>query len=46
MAEEFLTEALFFKPGDGPTEAILEYMKTEEFSCPKDWQGFRVLNEK
>jgi len=32
--------------GDGPSRAILKYMKSYDWDCPSDWKGHRPLTSK
>ena len=41
-----LKECLVLDRRDGPTLALLEYLESENFVKPMDWEGFRVLTEK
>ncbi|KAL4454661.1 hypothetical protein ABPG74_021866 [Tetrahymena malaccensis] len=31
---------------DGPSQALLEFIKQYNYMCPRDWRGFRALTEK
>ncbi len=33
-------------PNDGPSKTIYEFIKSNNFSCPSDWNGYRSLNSK
>ena len=45
-AKTMLKECLVLDRRDGPTLALLEYLESENFVKPMDWEGFRVLTEK
>lgn len=32
--------------GDGPSRTLLSYMQARNWTCPKDWNGFRPLTSK
>ncbi len=45
-AQSFLTEVLLMKPGDGPTNTLLNFMSNYDFHAPDDWSGYRELTDK
>ena len=48
-AREALEEAdrlMVENSGDGPSRALLSYMKDRNYTCPKDWKGCRPLTSK
>jgi len=34
------------KGGDGPSQTILNYMRNRQWTCPKEWAGYRPLTSK
>jgi len=42
-SRELLEQSLEFKPSDGPSQALLTYMRDYDFTAPSDWPGYRVL---
>ena len=42
-SRELLEQSLEFKPADGPSQALLTYMRDYDFTAPSDWPGYRVL---
>lgn len=46
MAKDFLERCLKLQPTDGPSLNIYEFMRSNQFKAPDDWQGVRKLTEK
>lgn len=47
VAREMLTSTRFLlTTEDGPSTALLKYMKEYDFKQPESWKGFRVFNDK
>merc|ERR1719160_2392353 len=47
VARDILTSTRFLlTTEDGPSTALLKYMKDYDFTEPPGWQGFRVFNDK
>lgn len=42
-SRELLEQSLEFKPADGPSQALLTYMRDYDFTAPSNWPGYRVL---
>ncbi len=32
--------------GDGPSQTLLSFMQSRDWTCPSDWEGFRPLTSK
>ncbi|PFH34891.1 adenylate and guanylate cyclase catalytic domain-containing protein [Besnoitia besnoiti] len=43
-ASEGFKRCLEILPGDGPSTALLDFMKTTDFKAPENWKGYRVLS--
>ena len=41
-----LEEGLQYRPGDGPTQTLMEVLERFNFMAPPTWKGFRELTEK
>ena len=39
-------ECLTFRPDDGPTTTIYEFLRDNDFIAPEEWNGYRNLTEK
>jgi class 3 adenylate cyclase len=46
LAKKFFEKALSLIPNDGPTLVLLDYLKTENFIAPNNWNNCRQLLEK
>jgi hypothetical protein len=46
LARDAFYQCLDMIPRDGPSMAVLLYMKQSNFQCPSDWVGVRLLNSK
>lgn len=45
-AKEILEKAQKLKPGDGPTESLMNVMNATDFNAPMTWKGYRQLTSK
>jgi class 3 adenylate cyclase len=45
LARQQLEGALQLKNGDGPSKALLKYMKTTKFQAPSSWAGVHELDD-
>ena len=45
-AKILLETVRIMRESDGPSLALTNFMKDNNFECPRDWEGFRVLIEK
>jgi len=46
MAQDHFSKAFELDPKDGPSSCIYAIMQEYGFNTPKDWKGYRILNEK
>ncbi|CBZ55565.1 putative adenylyl cyclase [Neospora caninum Liverpool] len=42
-ASEGFKRCLEILPGDGPSTALLDFMKRTDFKAPENWRGYRIL---
>lgn len=40
---ESVCRCLEILPGDGPSSALLDFMRRTEFKAPDNWRGYRLL---